>query len=461
MPPDDDPLPGAIEIKLQLDRILSGSEFATRPKSAEVFRFLVESALQGQDLTEEDIRSSCFPSPPYDPDASHTRTAMHAVRTLLAEYYESHGSNDEIVIELPKKFSRTAPRKVKGKSYPVVSTYNPAREENMHIKLARSLMARGTSKSVMQALGKFETILKTRPNHLAANVGKLECLLIQILGMPSPRSRKEVAEEAIALAARLINENPADWNPYLLNAVLLLGFGRWDEALFFLGSAMKLNLEATTKSLWCPVASLLFGMPKSACNYACVIAKRRGSDFVAWTVYAFCLYFNRDFEPAAVIFKIVLQYDERIWAANIGLALVCLSWNNPEAALAFYRNAQEQIGEEKPFQPGLGILMTVRPTCVLEGFDKLQDWPPGYAKEFLRHLSLPSPEKDWIQMALMFRDDLPEFAKLCLKMAIHYGSALALLPVSWPVFDPLDPVQLLKEFKLPRLLDQAGPDPSI
>ncbi len=89
------------EIERQLERMLAHPLFAVREKQAEVFEFLVRSALDGKKIDQKDIQECCFPDPPYDPGVSHARTNVNALRKTVPEYYAGDGKDDPVLIELP------------------------------------------------------------------------------------------------------------------------------------------------------------------------------------------------------------------------------------------------------------------------------------------------------------------------------------------------------------------------
>jgi hypothetical protein len=131
MPQGNDAKPGKDEVLRQLERMLVHPHFAARPQQARLFEFLVRSDLEGQDITEKDIRAEFFPTPPYSPESTIARTTVNFIRGgLVREYYAQEGKDDPVIIVLPapSKSKTLAGRSVKlppGKAYKPTFSYNP------------------------------------------------------------------------------------------------------------------------------------------------------------------------------------------------------------------------------------------------------------------------------------------------------------------------------------------------
>ena len=90
----------------ELERVLSSPCFARSERTSRLLRFLVERQLAGREaeLKESTIGVEVFGrSPDYDPKVDSTvRSEAVRLRARLSRYYETEGSRDPIVIELPK-----------------------------------------------------------------------------------------------------------------------------------------------------------------------------------------------------------------------------------------------------------------------------------------------------------------------------------------------------------------------
>jgi TolB-like protein len=90
----------------ELERVLSSDCFARSEGLSRLLRFLVERQLEGRgsELKESLIGVEVYGrSPDYDPKLDSTvRSEMARLRARLSKYYSTEGSQDTLVIELPK-----------------------------------------------------------------------------------------------------------------------------------------------------------------------------------------------------------------------------------------------------------------------------------------------------------------------------------------------------------------------
>ncbi len=93
-------------LKQELERVLSSDAFARTERLSKLLRFLVERHIEGRDdeLKESLIGVEVFGRrPDYDPKLDSTvRTEAVRLRARLNKYYSTEGSQDLLVIELPK-----------------------------------------------------------------------------------------------------------------------------------------------------------------------------------------------------------------------------------------------------------------------------------------------------------------------------------------------------------------------
>jgi eukaryotic-like serine/threonine-protein kinase len=94
------------EIRAQLDRILASATFADAERARKFLRFVVENALAGRaaEIKESVIAVEALGRPPlFDPRSDPiVRVEAGRLRTKLLSYYHSEGSNDAVLIDLPK-----------------------------------------------------------------------------------------------------------------------------------------------------------------------------------------------------------------------------------------------------------------------------------------------------------------------------------------------------------------------
>lgn len=96
--------PSAVEIRLQLDRLLASDNFANADRMSGFLRYIVERAIAGESdrVKEYVIGVAVFGrDEQYDPRLdSIVRVEARRLRTKLDEYYAGSGRHDPIVIEM-------------------------------------------------------------------------------------------------------------------------------------------------------------------------------------------------------------------------------------------------------------------------------------------------------------------------------------------------------------------------
>ena len=143
-----------------LERVLSSGCFARSEGLSRLLRFLVERQLEGREgeLKESLIGVEVYGrSPDYDPKLDSTvRSEVARLRARLSKYYSTEGSQDLLVIELPK--GGYVPSFRQPEPVPVLQGTRPTR-----LKLAACLagfVVAGT------ALGVWWAVHKSAPSRL-------------------------------------------------------------------------------------------------------------------------------------------------------------------------------------------------------------------------------------------------------------------------------------------------------
>lgn len=99
--------PDAARIRAYLDTLLAAHEFAGAERKKQLLRYLVEQTLAGQAdrISEYGIGLDVFERPAsFDPRIdSVVRAEVSRLRTKLKDYYDSSGSSDPIVIDVPQR----------------------------------------------------------------------------------------------------------------------------------------------------------------------------------------------------------------------------------------------------------------------------------------------------------------------------------------------------------------------
>lgn len=88
------------KIREQLQRIIASERFSAAHSQAELLAFVVDAALSGQNMTEDQIGTKLLPGFTPD-DSSNIRVTARNLRKRLQEYYENEGKDDSFIISFP------------------------------------------------------------------------------------------------------------------------------------------------------------------------------------------------------------------------------------------------------------------------------------------------------------------------------------------------------------------------
>jgi hypothetical protein len=114
-------------IRVQLRRILAGEGFKRSERICRFLSYVVEQTLQGRgdELKESVLAVKVYDRPPdYNPKIDPiVRNDARRLRAKLSEYYETEGSGDAVIIEIPK--GSYLPMFRERKALPLESTPSP------------------------------------------------------------------------------------------------------------------------------------------------------------------------------------------------------------------------------------------------------------------------------------------------------------------------------------------------
>jgi serine/threonine-protein kinase len=94
-----------VSVRRHLDKVLASKEFAAARRMQQFLGFIVERALNGADgIKETEVAIRVYNrGPSFDPSGdSVVRVAASSLRSRLRDYYAGSGSDDAILIEVPK-----------------------------------------------------------------------------------------------------------------------------------------------------------------------------------------------------------------------------------------------------------------------------------------------------------------------------------------------------------------------
>ncbi len=96
-----------MQIQLQLQRILRGEGFKRSERICRFLSYVVEQTLggRGDELKESLVAVKVYDRPPdYNPKIDPiVRNDARRLRAKLREYYQSEGSSDPVIIDIPKR----------------------------------------------------------------------------------------------------------------------------------------------------------------------------------------------------------------------------------------------------------------------------------------------------------------------------------------------------------------------
>ena len=329
--------PSRNEIERQLERMLAAPLFQARPKQADVFAFLVRSALDAQTVTELRIQKHCFPDPPYDPEASHVRTNVSSIRReLLPDYYAGDGEDDPVVIALPDPAEhRTVRGRIvklpPGKAYTPSFRYNPRAWVAKELSIAHHLL-RGSPAQIEKALEHLTNVGRAEPDHPEVMLGHIEAwgvaLMLKVFG--------EVSEEIIAgplwWIKRIEKQEGRAWRTHALRALLHYGIGDAQAAGKEFDKALELDRQATISRGW--YVHFLFhnGHEEQAVRLMAMQAEERADSAPMHAMHGIYLTRAHRHEEAQLAFSKSLMLDRNCWPAHYGLTQMYLELGDREKA---------------------------------------------------------------------------------------------------------------------------------
>ena len=91
-----------VEIRKQLDKILSSSAFSLSGVYKRLLEYLTDATLKGEKPKEFTIGHEVFGQEVNDPSTSRVRVSVFKLRKRLDKYYKDEGIHDELFFTIPK-----------------------------------------------------------------------------------------------------------------------------------------------------------------------------------------------------------------------------------------------------------------------------------------------------------------------------------------------------------------------
>jgi Tfp pilus assembly protein PilF len=416
--------------------MLDSARFKASPKRAKLLEFVVNSALEHTEISEDIIGYALFPG--YEPDVSNdVRVTATNLRSSLAGYCAEEGATDPIKIELPR-----------GASYRPVFSYNPrsaAYEGYVRGMVLLSQLRIGPAEE------HFFNALDKDPNYADAYLGLVSAyLFFPICGELDKIKRREHVikhlepEVWVPLTSLLLEKalaiNRKSWRAYILRGVLLMYQRRWDEAERSFDIAIELSPEETRNDPWYAAYLATIGELDQACTIFRRRAKEHPDNPAVQTQYGFMMYATRQFAEAEEGFVYALDLDERCWAAWLGYALLMMEAHKDKESTDWILGMAQPRYWLPMFFPGLLVLWRAR--AGQAAADQMSQ---------MFHFDLCANSFNIALSLLAFGQ--PDEAVGMLKRAFSEYNPLVLWLHLWPVFDPLREhkgfKKLIQETKLP------------
>jgi tetratricopeptide (TPR) repeat protein len=297
----NDEKPRRSEVLEQLEKIVESRYFTNAGTQGKVLRKMVESALSGDGIKQQDLQTVTDTN--FGVDSHKGRQNALFVRRKLQLYYANEGIDDLVLIELPP-----------GRSYKAIFRYNSKAAAVRALRKARKFSQRPDRYSVTafvelcraRRADPQSSLVRAEMGLLALKVGLHENIF-STDGVPGFSSAEYHGKEAVEV-------DPNSWGGHIvLGATYLLQF-RWSESREAFIKALGINKAGTERSLWYAAYQLTMGNTIEALRISEEQAMDAPENARVQMVHAFFLYLARRYEEALSFLKNLVtdEYDEEI-----------------------------------------------------------------------------------------------------------------------------------------------------
>ncbi|HTR34978.1 MAG TPA: hypothetical protein VMH80_03700 [Bryobacteraceae bacterium] len=344
--------PSREEVERQLDRLLADEMVASNQNSAKVLKYIVERALDGQNVTEFDVLKDVFLRKIFDKvDDTAARVTIAKLRRLLANYYKDDGQYDPIIIALPDPKERTAAhgKRIKfnpGQAYTPSFSYNPSGWMAKELSVAYHLL-RGGPAQMDQAVEHFSNVGRAVPEHPEVMLGLLEHwafrLLIGAVGDP----HITLVAGPLAYLGKIEKKNGESWRTHHVRGMFHAFMGDRKAAQKAFDKALELDRQATISRGG--YTSFLFrtGREEQAVRLTALEAEERADNAQVHAVHGIYLTRAHRHEDAGRAFSKSLMLDRNCWIAHYGLWQMYLALGDGENAGAHARHLEALVTPEE------------------------------------------------------------------------------------------------------------------
>ena len=248
----DDKLPGAPQIRMELNILLARSCLRSAPSQAAVLEVVVKGHLNGETLDGNKIGDRAFPNfiANYSSDV---RVNVKSLRKTLKKYYEDEGTHDSVIIEIGE-----------GRNYPVTASYNPTSDAVKYYQKALAWMGEESSYPwlIVDALAFCRCAIDADPTFAPAYALYSEyflCLATYKQANPvrfghGPYKGRRELPECIGLAReyaiKAVRLNKNSWRAHVAMGAYRACCYMWKAAARSFKKACELSFSGTTSDPW-------------------------------------------------------------------------------------------------------------------------------------------------------------------------------------------------------------------
>lgn len=338
--------PARREVERQLERILADEVVASHAVPAKLLAYIVNRALDGLEVAEEDIRADKFPAPQYDQDSNVVRINMQTVRRLLADYYASGGKDDPIIIALPQSPPGKRIKFAYGEAYRPRFTYNPDNGRARAFAIANELIRGGPSQAAA-GLEKLEAIAASEPDQPDAVLGVAEAIGSRLLLGFAHESVSIYVFALLDCIARIETETPNYWRVHSVRGLLHLCDQDIVAAEKEFEIALTLDRHSTISRGWYVDFLFKTGKQEEGLRLFSVYADERVDDPHVRALYGVLLCKANHHQEGERMLSEALTLDRNCWTAHYGLALHSALTGNQESRAKHTKRLQELLETEE------------------------------------------------------------------------------------------------------------------
>jgi len=332
--PEQNAVPGKLEVEQQLERMLANEVFSTRSQQAKVFAYMVRGALAGEEITEKYIREKVFPSPPYKPESNVVRRTIDLLRKLVPAYYADQGKDDSVIIKIPHSRSESKTRLRPGQAYTPVFKYNRHHAATREVKLGEYYMRTVGSRDAEPIYDHFQKALSLQPEHVGALLGLTETFCGASRRIDIGEEERDqwlyAAKEMLDRASRAA---PKFWRTHAARGWYLLCKNKIRRARREFNVALSLDRMSTQKYRGYIDFLTVVGQLEEAANLAKTFVDDEPDAPMSHAFYGFALIDAGRFTEAEEALRQALDMDPNLCLAHMGMALIHKKWSDDPEAL--------------------------------------------------------------------------------------------------------------------------------